>query len=111
MISNSLIKIIELSMLAVLAGQFGYAFAILILGKAQVEYFESGIFNHSNNIFHKIINFILYSIVGLGPFLYYKSQKDSWILSKFLYILYFIIAGIVAIILFNAVSQTLKFFS
>ncbi|KZZ85085.1 hypothetical protein AS29_008535 [Bacillus sp. SJS] len=111
MISTGLIKIIELCMLAILAGQFGYAFAIFILGRVQIEYFEWGIFKNSNNIFHKFINFFLYSIVGLGPFLFYKSQKQSWILSKLLYILYLILVGIIAIILFNVISRTLYFFS
>lgn len=111
MISIGAVKIIELCMLAILAGQFGYSFAILILGKVQIEYFEWGIFENSSNIFHKLINIALYTIVGLGPLLYYKSQRSSWILSKLLYILYLILAGIVAIIMFNVISRTLRFFS
>ncbi|MBS2970765.1 hypothetical protein J9317_18640 [Metabacillus sp. KIGAM252] len=111
MISIGVIKIIELCMGAIIAGQFGYSIAILILGRVQIEYFEWGIFENTTNIFLKSINFVLYSIAGLGPFLYYKSQRDSWILSKLLYILYLIIAGIIAIILFNVISQTLYLFS
>ncbi|MEC2072299.1 hypothetical protein [Alkalihalophilus marmarensis] len=82
----------------IMASQFGFGFGVLLLGKFLVEYYEWGIFEPPETRFQKSTNFFMKATVGGGPYIYNKYRKYSWLTSRFLYIVTYILAAIAAII-------------
>ncbi|KZZ85084.1 hypothetical protein [Bacillus sp. SJS] len=101
----AILIVVEIGILIILCSQFAYALAILIIGKIQIEYYEWGIFKEPENWFQKIVNFILRLLVGIGPYIYYKTANRSWIVSKLLYSLFLLCLIISGIICYYILSR------
>lgn len=111
MIPIAIIEVIELCLILILCAQNAYAFVILLLGQVQIKYYEWGIFENPENSLQKSVNFFLRFFVGVGPYIYKKTANHSWFVSKLLYLLYFLLFGIVSIIFFNIFSHLIRLLS
>ncbi|MEC2072297.1 hypothetical protein [Alkalihalophilus marmarensis] len=84
-ISVELIEWFELFFSYIIMAQLSYGFLVLILGATIIEYYEWGIFRPARTNFQKATNFFLKSIIGIGPYFYYRYSNYSFLKSKIYY--------------------------
>jgi hypothetical protein len=91
-----------------LAVQWGYALAVLVLGRVIVDYYFYGTWENPENVVQKIINFLMAFLFGFGPYFYKKFRKDSWLKRRLALLGVLIAGGIAAILAYLALEAVLK---
>ncbi|MEC2072300.1 hypothetical protein [Alkalihalophilus marmarensis] len=92
----------------IFVAQTGFGFAVLILGRVMVEYYEWGIFNPPETWFQKSTNFFMKGTIGVGPYLYHRLYHYRWFVGKVLYTLIYLVLGLSSIILFQFFSYLIR---
>lgn len=98
---------ITLVIAAWLSLQVGISFLTILLGNVMVEYVETGIFRNTKNPFLKLFTFVTLFVFGLGPFIYTKLSKFSWIVRKLLMLVITLGLGIVFMIIYYIIKLSL----
>jgi hypothetical protein len=104
---HDIIAFIDNLLLMLVASHFGFGLGILFVGKLLVDYYEWGIFDPPETKFQKITNIFMRSIVGLCPFLYNRFKSYNWLVAKLLYIVSYLLLGVVALVLYQIISRLL----
>ncbi|MFS0821689.1 hypothetical protein [Bacillus sp. 1P02SD] len=104
---TEIIDTITLVLAAWFALQFTISLVTLLLGSVMVDYVELGIFRNTNNPFLKFFTFVTLFIFGLGPFIYTKLSKYSWIVRKLLMLVITLGMGIVFMIIYYIIKALL----
>ncbi|MDV2886666.1 hypothetical protein RYX45_15850 [Alkalihalophilus pseudofirmus] len=103
-----IITFIDNLLLMLIASHFGFGLGIMFVGKLLVDYYEWGIFDPPETKFQKATNIFMRSIVGLCPYLYNRYKKYNWLVAKLLYIVSYLLLGILALILYQILSGLLN---
>jgi hypothetical protein len=92
-----------------LAVQWGYALAVLVLGRVIVDYYFYGTWENPENAIQKIINFLMAFLFGFGPYFYKKFRKYNWLMRRLALLGVLIAGGITAILAYLGIEAVLKF--
>ncbi|MEH7235834.1 hypothetical protein [Bacillus sp. JJ1562] len=87
--------------------QVGLSLLTILLGNVMVDYVELGIFRNTNNPLLKFFTFVTLFIFGLGPFIYTKLSKYSWIARKLLMLVITLGMGILFMIIYYIIKASL----
>nr|WP_309098619.1 hypothetical protein [Fredinandcohnia onubensis] len=103
-----MIDTITLVLGAWLALQFTISLVTVLLGNVMVEYVELGIFRNTNNPFLKFFTFITLFVFGLGPFIFEKLSKFSWLVRRLLMLVITLVMGILFMIIYYIIKVSLQ---
>src|SRR5690606_6037639 len=101
------IDLITLFFGAWLSLQVGISFITIFLGNVMVEHVETGVFRDTKNPFLRLFTLIVLLLLGLGPFIYKKLDKFSWIMKRVLMLAITLGLGILAMIIYFLVKAAL----
>ncbi|WP_077619638.1 hypothetical protein [Bacillus sinesaloumensis] len=101
------IDLITLFFGAWLSLQVGISFITIFLGNVMVEHVETGVFRNTKNPFLRLFTIIVLLLLGLGPFIYKKLAKFSWIMRRILMLVITLGMGILSMIIYYIVKTVL----
>ncbi|WP_449537769.1 hypothetical protein [Ferdinandcohnia sp. Marseille-Q9671] len=102
-----IIDTITLVIGAWLSLQVGLSALTVLLGNTLVEHVETGVFRNTSNLFLKLFTFIVLFLLGLGPFIYSKLGRFSWLVRRLLMLGITIVMGIVFMIIYYIIKVML----
>jgi hypothetical protein len=105
--SVEIIEIITTLLVWWLSLQVGISALTILLGDVLVEHVELGIFRNTKNPILKFITFITLFLVGLGPTIYKKLNKCSWLVRRLLMLIITLVMGILFIFIYYIIKSTL----
>src|SRR5690606_12362531 len=106
--ANEVIESVTLFFGAWLSLQVGISVLTIFLGNVMVEHVETGVFRDTKNPFLKFFTFIVLLLFGLGPFIYTKLSKFSWIVRKLLMVVITLGLGILFLIIYYIIKAALQ---
>src|SRR5690606_748052 len=106
--ANEVIESVTLLFGAWLSLQVGISFLTIFLGNVMVEHVETGVFRNTKNPFLKFFIFIVLLLFGLGPFIYTKLNKFSWIVRNLLMVVITLGLGILFLIIYYIIKAALQ---
>ncbi len=72
-----------------------------------VDHIELGVFKNTNNPILKFFTFVTLFLLGLGPFIYKKLNRFSWVLQKILMLIASVVMGILFMLIYYIIKATL----
>ncbi|WP_010676853.1 hypothetical protein [Bacillus timonensis] len=105
--TKEIIDLVTLFLGAWLSLQVGISFLTILLGNVMVDHVETGIFRNTKNPFLKLFTFIVLFLFGLGPFIYNKLSKYSWLVRRLLLLVITVGLGIVFMIIYYMIKAAL----
>ncbi len=105
--AKEIIDLVTLFFGAWLSLQVGITFLTIFLGNVLVEHVETGVFRDTKNPFLKLFTFIVLFLMGLGPFIYTKLNRFSWIVRRLLMLVITLVMGIVFMLIYYIIKAAL----
>ncbi len=81
--------------------QATYGFLILLTGRLMMDYFEWAVYEKPDTTYQKVVNFIMYFMIGSGPYIYSRLEKYNWFLRKLLMVLALIAQIIISVLIYE----------
>ena len=104
---KEIIDLVTLFFGAWLSLQVGISFLTIFLGNVLVEHVETGVFRNTKNPFLKLFTLIVLLLFGLGPFIYKKLSRFSWIVRRLLLFVITLFMGILFMLIYYIIKAAL----
>lgn len=108
MVVYTAVEFIKIMIIAILAAQFSYGCAILLLERTMLGFYQLSIFDHPTNIIQKATNVFQRVTIGSGYYIYTKIGKYNWFVRKILFIFILAMQGCLSVILFQVIKLILE---
>lgn len=95
--------------MGILTVQVLYSLTIVLLGNIITDYYDLATYKNPKTLYQKTITFIINIFFGLGPFVYGKLLKYSWLLRKLYMLVATFLMAIISIPLYYFIINVLDF--
>lgn len=87
--------------------QFVVCLVTILLGNVMVDHVETGVFRNTKNPFLNLFTFIVLFLLGLGPFIYKKLVRFSWIVRRLLMLVITLVMGLLFMFIYYIIKVAL----
>ncbi|MGN7296555.1 hypothetical protein [Ferdinandcohnia sp. SAFN-114] len=87
--------------------QFVVCIVTFLLGNVMVEHVETGVFRNTKNPFLKFFTFIVLFLFGIGPLIYKKLDRFSWIVRRLFMLVITLVLGLLFMLIYYIIKIAL----
>ncbi|MDR4889940.1 hypothetical protein RGU12_20810 [Fredinandcohnia sp. QZ13] len=87
--------------------QFVVCLVTILLGNVMVEHVETGVFRNTQNLFLKLFTFIVLFLLGLGPYIYKRLERFSWLVRRLLMLVITLVMGLLFMLIYYIIKVAL----
>ncbi|MGM0803920.1 MAG: hypothetical protein ACQET8_04220 [Bacillota bacterium] len=102
-------ELIRYVILAILASQAAYFFAIFFLYKVMMDWYEWSTFPDPRNLFEKTVNFLTALVFGVAYWAGLRVKNKNWFMKRVYLLGYVFVYIILAVIVYNILNSILKY--
>ncbi|WP_137790257.1 hypothetical protein [Bacillus sp. E(2018)] len=102
-------ELFRIGIAAILGSQVAYFFAVILLYKTMMDWYEWSTFPDPRNLFEKTVNFLTALVFGVAYWAGLRVKNKNWFMKRVYLLGYVFVYIILAVIVYNILNSILKY--